>query len=141
MLPPPPTVTTTTVIFKGEEFKANAAYVTRPCLKKANKTEHLGGDTSQILFLSAPSAPTGYEAVLWPGGRGSRAAAAGRGSVLTCSWMRSLLGPRVKLVEKSTAHFSSVTDSVPFRSQRLIFFRSCQGGEKGEEGRTGGQRC
>lgn len=50
---------------------------------------------------------------------------------LTCSWMRSLLGPSVKLVEKSTAHFSSVTDSVPFRSQRLIFFRSCQGEEVG----------
>lgn len=42
--------------------------------------------------------------------------------------MGSLLGPSVKLVEKSTAHFSSVTDSVPFRSQRLIFFRSCRSG-------------
>ena len=52
--------------------------------------------------------------------------------------MGSLLGPSTKLVEKSTAHFSSVTDSVPFRSHRLIFFRSCRmgEGEKGE-GRDG----
>lgn len=45
---------------------------------------------------------------------------------LTWSWMGSLLEPSVKLVENSTAHFSSVTDSVPFRSHRLIFFRSCR---------------
>lgn len=38
--------------------------------------------------------------------------------------MGSLPGPSVKLAEKSTAHFSSVTDSVPFRSHRLIFLRS-----------------
>lgn len=52
---------------------------------------------------------------MWPGHLGPR---------LTWSWMGSLLGPSVRLVEKSTAHFSSVTDSVPFRSHRLIFFRS-----------------
>jgi hypothetical protein len=46
------------------------------------------------------------------------------GSGLTWSWTGSLLGPSTRLVEKSTAHFSSVTDSVPFRSHRLIFFRS-----------------
>lgn len=35
-----------------------------------------------------------------------------------------LLGVKVTLVLNRTAHFSSVTDSEPFRSQRLIFFSS-----------------
>lgn len=62
---------------------------------------------------------------------------AGLGPRLTWSWMGSLLGPSVRLVEKSTAHFSSVTDSVPFRSHRLIFFRSWGWGEgEGGEGRN-----
>lgn len=56
------------------------------------------------------------------------------GPRFTWSWMGSLPGPSVKLAEKSTAHFSSVTDSVPFRSHRLIFLRSCGWGE-GEQGR------
>lgn len=64
---------------------------------------------------------------VWPGG--DLGPQLGQPEVqFTWSWMGSLLGPSVKLVEKSTAHFSSVTDSVPFRSQRLIFFRSCRVG-------------
>lgn len=38
-----------------------------------------------------------------------------------------LLGVKVTLVLNRTAHFSSVTDSEPFRSQRLIFFSSWGG--------------
>lgn len=38
-----------------------------------------------------------------------------------------LLGVKVTLVLKRTAHFSSVTDSEPFLSQRLIFFSSWGG--------------
>lgn len=35
-----------------------------------------------------------------------------------------LLGLRATVVLNRTAHFSSVTDSDPFRSQRFIFFSS-----------------
>lgn len=70
---------------------------------------------------------------VWPGGAPGPPPRAGLGPRFTWSWIGSLLGLSVKLVEKSTAHFSSVTDSVPFRSHRLIFFRSCGWGE-GEEG-------
>ena len=70
-------------------------------------------------------------------GLGMLAGAPGAPLGLTWSWMGSLLGPSVRLVEKSTAHFSSVTDSVPFRSHRLIFFRSWGWGEgEGGEGRN-----
>lgn len=55
----------------------------------------------------------------WDMAGASRARGAG-----TCRWTERLPGFRATVVLNSTAHFSSVTDSEPFRSQRLIFFSS-----------------
>lgn len=63
-----------------------------------------------------------------PWGKAQRcpAPSCGRGAG-TWRWTERLLGVRATVVLNRTAHFSSVTDSDPFRSQRLIFFSSWGG--------------
>lgn len=50
-----------------------------------------------------------------------------REGVSTWRWTDRLPGVKATVVLNRTAHFSSVTDSDPFRSQRLIFFSSYKG--------------
>lgn len=75
---------------------------------------------------SAPSCPGQGPGI--PRGKAQHCPAPSRGrGTGTWRWTERLLGVRATVVLKRTAHFSSVTDSDPFRSQRLIFFSSWGG--------------
>lgn len=50
----------------------------------------------------------------------------GPGGSLTFTWNTSSLLPTLNCDSKSTVNFSSVTDSAPLRSARLIRFRDCR---------------